>query len=152
MPIIRSDPGYIVRNLTMRNSWPSRPIRTWRKSAGPFDVIRTNAAMTRSTGLNSDQEHDPEQAVERLLDDPARSAQRGVVDVQHRQAVDRADRGTAAGDVHQRARDDQVDLVVLDAPADPAQRRPVDLRAGQHDHRVGLGRAAAAWLTDSNDP
>jgi hypothetical protein len=67
-----------------------------------------------------------------------------VFDVQHRQALDRADGGAVAGHVDQRAGHDQVDLVAFQLPGQAAQGGPVDLGAGEHHDGVRVGQADRA--------
>ncbi len=75
--------------------------------------------------------------VDRALGPAPHAGQVGVVEVQHRQPVDRPDGGAVARDVHQRRGHDQVHLGPLQPPGQAPQRRAVELGAGQDDHGVG---------------
>ena len=97
------------------------------------------SATPSSSGAEQDQQRQRADPVEQFLDHPDAAVQPRVLHVQHRQPVERPDRGPRAGHVDQRAGHHQVDLVALQPPGQPAQHHAVQFRAAQHHHGVRVG-------------
>ena len=128
---------YMVRNFHTRNVRPSWPTRGWRKNTGPGSESRMPIAMTSSSGLSTQQAQERRHPVQQVLRQPARAGEGRLLDVQQRQALDRADVHPRAGDVGELRRDHQVDAGALELPGQPAQL--AGLGAGRAADRDGVG-------------
>ena len=95
------------------------------------------------SAISSEQRAEHEQAeerghpVEQVLHQPAGAGEGRLLDVQQRQALDRADVHPRAGDVGELRRDHQVDAGALELPGQPAQL--ARLGAGRAADRDGVG-------------
>ena len=131
----------IERNLSISNSWPSRPMRRWRKRIGPGELSRTASVSAREQRRQQQQRDSGDDAVERVLDRELPAARVDRRRAQQRDAAEVLDLDTVRDLLEQARHDGDLDAQ-LAALADHPEQDGV--RRGREGHDDLFDVVAAA--------